>query len=32
MLQNAAEAEDLTQDVFIQLYRKVGSFRVTRHF
>ncbi|MEP7074617.1 MAG: RNA polymerase sigma factor [Acidobacteriota bacterium] len=27
MLQNAAEAEDLTQDVFIQLYRKVGSFR-----
>ncbi len=27
MLQNAFEAEDLTQDVFIQLYRKVGSFR-----
>jgi len=27
MLQNASEAEDLTQDVFIQLYRKVGSFR-----
>jgi len=27
MLQNAHEAEDLTQDVFIQLYRKVGSFR-----
>ena len=27
MLQNAAEAEDLTQDVFIQLYRKLGSFR-----
>lgn len=27
MLQNAAEAEDLTQDVFIQLYRKIGSFR-----
>ncbi len=27
MLQNAYEAEDLTQDVFIQLYRKVGSFR-----
>ncbi|MEP6849169.1 MAG: RNA polymerase sigma factor [Acidobacteriota bacterium] len=27
MLQNAAEAEDLTQDVFIQLYRKVASFR-----
>jgi len=27
MLQNPSEAEDLTQDVFIQLYRKVGSFR-----
>lgn len=27
MLQNTAEAEDLTQEVFIQLYRKVGSFR-----
>lgn len=27
MLQNVYEAEDLTQDVFIQLYRKVGSFR-----
>lgn len=27
MLQNAAEAEDLTQDVFVQLYRKIGSFR-----
>ncbi len=27
MLQNSAEAEDLTQDVFIQLYRKIGSFR-----
>lgn len=27
MLQNAAEAEDLTQEVFIQLYRKTGSFR-----
>ena len=27
MLQNTSEAEDLTQDVFIQLYRKVGSFR-----
>ena len=30
MLQNAYEAEDLTQDVFIQLYRKIGSFRETR--
>jgi RNA polymerase sigma-70 factor (ECF subfamily) len=27
MLQNSYEAEDLTQDVFIQLYRKIGSFR-----
>ncbi len=27
MLQAPSEAEDLTQDVFIQLYRKVGSFR-----
>ncbi len=27
MLQNPPEAEDLTQDVFIQLYRKIGSFR-----
>ena len=27
MLQNAYEAEDLTQDVVIQLYRKIGSFR-----
>src|SRR5436189_498271 len=27
MLGNATEAEDLTQDVFVQLYRKIGSFR-----
>ena len=27
MLQNPTEAEDLTQDVFIQLFRKIGSFR-----
>ncbi len=27
MLQNATEAEDLTQEVFIQLHRKIGSFR-----
>ncbi len=27
MLKNVTEAEDLTQDVFIQLYRKIGSFR-----
>ncbi len=27
MLQNTAEAEDLMQDVFILLFRKIGSFR-----
>jgi RNA polymerase sigma-70 factor (ECF subfamily) len=27
MLGNQAEAEDLTQDVFVQLYKKIGSFR-----
>ncbi len=27
MLQSTTEAEDLTQDVFVQLYRKVGTFR-----
>ncbi|HEX5706513.1 MAG TPA: RNA polymerase sigma factor, partial [Pyrinomonadaceae bacterium] len=27
MTQNPAEAEDLSQEVFIQLFRKVGSFR-----
>jgi RNA polymerase sigma-70 factor, ECF subfamily len=27
MTQNAAEAEDLTQEAFIQLFRKIGSFR-----
>lgn len=27
MLQNTHEAEDLTQEVFIQLFRKIGSFR-----
>ncbi len=27
MLQNTYEAEDLTQDVFIQLYHKIGSYR-----
>ncbi|MDX6611624.1 MAG: polymerase sigma-70 factor, subfamily [Blastocatellia bacterium] len=27
MTQNVAEAEDLTQDAFIQLFRKIGSFR-----
>ena len=27
MTQNVSEAEDLTQEVFIQLFRKIGSFR-----
>lgn len=27
MLKNTTEAEDLTQDVYIQLHRKIGSFR-----
>ena len=27
MSDNAAQAEDLVQDVFIQLFRKIGSFR-----
>lgn len=27
MLKSVSEAEDLTQDVFIQLHRKIGSFR-----
>ncbi len=27
MLQNSTESEDLTQEVFIQLHRKIGSFR-----
>jgi len=27
MTGNAAEAEDLTQDVFVQVFRKLGSFR-----
>lgn len=27
MVGNASEAEDLTQEVFIQLYRRIGSYR-----
>lgn len=27
MVSNATEAEDLTQEVFVQLFRKIGSFR-----
>lgn len=27
MLRNSAEAEDLTQQAFLQLFRKIGSFR-----
>jgi RNA polymerase sigma-70 factor (ECF subfamily) len=32
MTANTAEAEDLTQEVFIQLHRKVGSFRGESQF
>ena len=32
MTANTAEAEDLSQEVFIQLYRKVGSFRGESRF
>jgi len=32
MTRNAAEAEDLTQEVFIQLLRKIGSFRGESQF
>jgi RNA polymerase sigma-70 factor (ECF subfamily) len=32
MTANTAEAEDLAQEVFIQLYRKVGSFRGESQF
>ena len=32
MTANAAEAEDLSQEVFIQLYRKAGSFRGESQF
>src|SRR5262245_33879452 len=32
MTRNAAEAEDLTQDVFVHLVRKVGSYRGESRF
>jgi RNA polymerase sigma-70 factor, ECF subfamily len=32
MTQNPTEAEDLSQDVFVQLYRKVGMFRGDSQF
>jgi RNA polymerase sigma-70 factor (ECF subfamily) len=32
MLANSTEAEDMTQEVFIQLYRKIGSFRGDSQF
>lgn len=32
MTGNYAEAEDLTQEAFLQLYRKIGSFRGDLHF
>jgi len=31
MTSNQTEAEDLTQEVFIQLFRKIGSFRGDWH-
>jgi RNA polymerase sigma-70 factor (ECF subfamily) len=32
MTRNEADSEDLTQEVFIQLYRKIGSFRGESQF
>ncbi len=32
MLQNPEEAEDLTQDVFLHVYRRIGTFRGTSAF
>ena len=32
MTSSQTEAEDLTQEVFIQVFRKVGSFPAIRHF
>jgi RNA polymerase sigma-70 factor (ECF subfamily) len=32
MTQNISESEDLTHDVFIQLFRTIGSFRGESHF
>ena len=32
MTSNAAEAEDLTQDAFLQAFRKLAKFRETRRF
>jgi len=32
MLKNKADAEDLTQQVFLQLFRKIGSFRGESRF
>ena len=32
MTRNAADAEDLTQEIFIQLFRKIGSFRGESQF
>lgn len=32
MTNNAAEAEDLTQDAFLQVFRKIATFRETLRF
>lgn len=32
MVRNLQEAEDLTQEVFLQIYRKIGTFRGTSAF
>jgi DNA-directed RNA polymerase specialized sigma24 family protein len=31
MLKNVADAEDMTQQVFLQLFRKIGNFRAHTH-
>jgi len=31
MIGNTAEAEELTQEAFLQVFRKINTFRATRH-
>jgi len=31
MVNNPADAEDLMQEAFLQLFRKIGTFRASRH-